>query len=126
MPPELNTIAHWAARVMEMGGIAIVVLGALLATFQFLRDAPGRKRFGDAYHRYRTHLGRSILLGLEFLVAADIIGTVAVDPTFRNLGVLGLVVLIRTFLSFSLEVEINGHWPWQASEKKGSPGREPL
>lgn len=126
MPPALDTVAHWAARVMEMGGIAIVVLGALLATVGFLRDAPGRKEFGDAYHRYRTHLGRSILLGLEFLVAADIIGTVAVEPTFRNLGVLGLVVLIRTFLSFSLEVEINGHWPWKASEEKGSPEREPL
>jgi uncharacterized membrane protein len=53
------------------------------------------------------------LLGLEFLVAGDIIGTVAVEPTFKSLGVLGLIVIIRTFLSFSLEVEINGRWPWQ-------------
>jgi uncharacterized membrane protein len=59
-------------------------------------------------------LGQAILLGLEFLVAADIIGTVAVDPTFRNVGILGAVVAIRTFLSFALEVEIQGRWPWQA------------
>jgi uncharacterized membrane protein len=64
--------------------------------------------FPSAHHRYWGDLGRAILLGLEFLVAADIIGTVAVDPTFRSLGVLGLIVLIRTFLSFALEVEIQG------------------
>jgi uncharacterized membrane protein len=61
-------------------------------------------------------LGQAILLGLEFLVAADIIGTVAVNPTFRNVGILGAVVAIRTFLSFALEVEIQGRWPWQAEK----------
>jgi uncharacterized membrane protein len=73
--------------------------------------------FPAAYRQYRGDLGRAILLGLEFLVAADIIGTVAVDPTFRSLGVLGLIVLIRTFLSFALEVEIQGRWPWQGRER---------
>ena len=68
-----------------------------------------------AYHRYRAELARGILLGLELLVAADIVGTVAVTPTFESLAVLGLIVLIRTFLSFSLEVEIEGRWPWQHS-----------
>jgi uncharacterized membrane protein len=70
--------------------------------------------FLNTYRRYRERLGQAILLGLEFLVAADIIGTVAVDPTFRNVGILGAVVAIRTFLSFALEVEIQGRWPWQA------------
>ncbi len=73
-----------------------------------------------AFHRYRANLGRGILLGLEHLVAADIIGTVAVTPSFENLAVLGLIVLIRTFLSFSLEVEIEGHWPWRRSEVEAS------
>ncbi|HKK07679.1 MAG TPA: DUF1622 domain-containing protein, partial [Gemmatimonadota bacterium] len=54
--------------------------------------------------------------GLEFLVAADIVGTVAIDPTFRNLGVLALIVLVRTALSFALEVEVNGHWPWRTTD----------
>lgn len=103
---------HLVVRAIEIGGIIIVVGGALLATVNFAR------RFRDggfevAYTSYRLNLGRSILLGLEFLVAADIIGTVAVQPTFENLGVLGLIVLIRTFLSFALEAEINGRWPWQ-------------
>ena len=62
---------------------------------------------------FRSNLGRSILLGLEFLVAADIINTVAVEPTIQSLIVLAGIVLIRTFLSFSLEVEIEGRWPWQ-------------
>jgi len=61
----------------------------------------------------RQRLGRAILLGLELLVAADIIRTVAVTPTFTSAGVLGIIVVIRTFLSFSLEVELEGRWPWQ-------------
>jgi uncharacterized membrane protein len=67
----------------------------------------------SVYRSYRQLLGRSILLGLELLVAADIIRTVAVTPTFESVGVLAIIVLIRTFLSFSLELEITGRWPWQ-------------
>ena len=65
--------------------------------------------------------GRAILLGLELLVAADIIGTVAITPSFESLGILALIVLIRTFLSFSLEVEIEGRWPWQKGRDPGEP-----
>jgi len=103
----------WIVRAIEAAGIAIIVLGGVVATALFLRRLSRTDGFSDSYHRYRENLGRAILLGLEFLVAADIIGTVAVAPTFRNLGVLGLIVLIRTFLSFSLELEVNGRWPWQ-------------
>lgn len=103
----------WIATAIEWVGIVIIVLGGVVATGLFLRRLSQTERFTDAYHRYRENLGRAILLGLEFLVAADIIGTVAVAPTFRNLGVLGLIVLIRTFLSFTLELEVNGRWPWQ-------------
>ena len=66
-----------------------------------------------AYVRYRHGIGRAILLGLELLVAADIIRTVAIDPTFESLGVLAVIVAIRTFLSFSLQLELEGRWPWQ-------------
>ena len=103
---------HLLVRAIEIGGIVIVVLGALLATIGFAARLR-RGGFERAYTSYRLNLGRSILLGLEFLVAADIIGTVAVEPTFESLGVLGLIVVIRTFLSFALEAEINGRGPWQ-------------
>ena len=98
-------------KAVDAGGVGIVVAGALLATVFALRMVM-RKEAG-AYESYRRLLGRSILLGLEFLVAADIIRTVAVTPTFRSVGVLAVIVLIRTFLSFSLELEITGRWPWQ-------------
>lgn len=70
-------------------------------------------RQGPVYTEFRRALGRSILLGLELLVAADIIRTVAITPTLESVAVLGGIVLIRTFLSFSLELEISGRWPWQ-------------
>jgi uncharacterized membrane protein len=101
--------------ILEVAGIAITLLGAVIASFTAARQAlaPGTGTM-SVYAAYRRQLSRGILLGLEFLVAADIIGTVAVEPTFRSVGVLGLIVLIRTFLSFTLEVEIAGHWPWKA------------
>ena len=66
-----------------------------------------------AFRSYRANLGRGILLGLEFLIAADVIGMVAIVPTFERLGILGLIIVIRTFLSFSLQIEIEGRWPWR-------------
>ncbi|MCP9488663.1 MAG: DUF1622 domain-containing protein [Solirubrobacteraceae bacterium MAG38_C4-C5] len=74
----------------------------------------------DAFGKYRQGIGRAILLGLEFLVAADIIRTVAVDPTFAGAGVLAIIVFIRTFLSFALELEISGRWPWQRDGRHDS------
>lgn len=116
----IASVVHWLTRVIEAVGLAVIVGGTLLATMSFLRRLARREGITDTYRRYRADLGRAILLGLEFLVAADIIGTVVVDPTFRNLGVLGLIVLIRTFLSFSLEVEISGRLPWQKDAASGS------
>ncbi len=107
--PALDLIT----RVIEVGGIAIIVLGILGASvaviWQVLRGRSG----SEAFSLYRSNLGRAILLGLEFLVAADIINTVAIEPTLQSLLILGGIVLIRTFLSFSLEVEIEGRWPWE-------------
>jgi len=114
---------HVLVRAIEIGGIAVIVLGGLLATTLFVRRLAAHRGFDAAFQEYRLNLGRAILLGLEFLVAADIIGTVAVEPTFANLGVLALIVAIRTFLSFSLEVEINGRWPW-AEERARAPSLE--
>lgn len=79
--------------------------------------------FQDAYHELRADLGRAILLGLELLVIADIIGTVAIEPNFENLGVLAMIVAIRTFLSFALELEVSGHWPWDRGSAPGRPQR---
>ena len=119
-------LMHWIATAIEVVGVAVIVLAALLSTFVLLRDGVNN-RWEGSFRAYRANLGRGILLGLEFLVAADIIGTVAVTPTFRSLGVLGLIVLIRTFLSFSLEVEIEGEWPWRRREsERAHPGGERL
>lgn len=105
----------------EICGIAVIILGALILVCRFameiLRGAPA----SGAYHLLRRNLGRVILLGLEFLVAADIINTVSVRPSFQDLGILGLLVVIRTFLSFALEIEINGRLPWKMGSD-ASPG----
>ena len=99
-------------------GVAVIALGGILSSGRFLlalRAAP------DPYRQLRQDLGRAILLGLEFLVAADIIRTVAVAPTMDNALVLGVIVLIRTFLSMAMEVELEGQWPWQrARRERGS------
>jgi uncharacterized membrane protein len=109
------------ARGVEVVGIATLVLGLVLALVQAARALIAGQVAEEAYRVVRTVFGRSILLGLEFLVAADIIRTVAVDPSLENVGVLGLIVLIRTFLSFSLEVEIDGTWPWRRAVISQAP-----
>lgn len=106
-------------RLVEWTGIAIIVAGSFGSLAVFAVRA-FRQGFGERiYEEFRSTLGRSILLGLEFLVAADIVGTVAIEPTLGSLAVLAGIVLIRTFLSFSLEVEIEGRWPWQQRSRSG-------
>lgn len=105
-------MAEMAATALEMVAIAVICAGIVYATAR----ATPRLRTGpeaDLYKQYRQSLARAILLGLEILVAADIIGTVAVAPTWSNVGVLAVIVVIRTVLSWSLEVEIEGTWPWR-------------
>jgi uncharacterized membrane protein len=101
------------ARGVEVIGILTLVLGLVAALGRAGLTLLSRQGAEEGYRIVRTVFGRSILLGLEFLVAADIIRTVAVQPSLQNVAVLGLIVLIRTFLSFSLEVEIDGRWPWR-------------
>lgn len=114
MEELLSAALHWTTRGIEVAGTLVIVIGILGAGYAFLRDlAVGRPR-REAFRACRSALGMAILLGLELLVAADIISTVAIEPTLSSLAVLAGIVLIRTFLSFSLEVEIDGRWPWQA------------
>lgn len=96
---------------IDAAGVLIIVVGAILSTFHFLFHR--QEGAAGAYKRYRQGLGRAILLGLEFLVAGDIIRTVVVSPTLENVIILGLIVLIRTFLSMALQLEVEGRWPWQ-------------
>ncbi len=111
---------NWVSLLVEVGGVTIILLAVIITSVVFLLHVSRGITTPEPYQQYRKNLGRGILLGLEFLVAGDIIGTVAVDPTFANLGVLGLIVVIRTFLSWSLEVEIHGRWPW---EGEATPAR---
>lgn len=97
--------------VVDVTGVLAIVVGAVIAGLVAVRGLARREE--GVYRRFRRQLGRSILLGLELLVAADIIKTVAVQPTFENVAVLGMIVVIRTFLSWSLELEMSGRWPWQ-------------
>jgi uncharacterized membrane protein len=110
----VRTIIEWAALCIEVLGATVIVAGVLRVVitrgavrYLYQLDKPG------AYESYKHQLGRSLLLGLEFLVAGDVVRTVALDPTLTNVAVLGLLVLIRTFLGWSLAVEIEGRWPWQ-------------
>ena len=102
------------AQLIDLAGVAVIVVGLLVATALYATRAV-RRAAAEAYRGYRQQVGRAILLGLEFLVAADIIRTVAVAPTFRGVGVLAVIVAVRTFLSFTLELELEGRWPWQRS-----------
>lgn len=100
-------------KTVDAAGVAAIVVGALVAAMFALDPRRRHGPEGDVYTAFRRRLGRAILLGLELLVAADIIRTVAISPSYDSVGLLALVVLIRTFLSWSLELEISGRWPWQ-------------
>jgi len=108
-------------KVIDGVGVAIIAVGAVVAG----GVAVGRlvRRSPDTYRFFRETLGRTILLGLEFLVAADIIRTVAVTPNAQSVAVLAGIVAIRTFLSFSLELEITGRWPWQKKPRESPSAR---
>jgi len=107
----LKQFSEWAAAAVEFSTVVLLCVALVYATFGFVirvgRSEPG------AYLRYRKNLGKTLILSLEFLVAADIIRTVAMDQTLGNVTILGILVLIRTFLSWSLAVEIEGRLPWK-------------
>ncbi len=121
-------VMEYVSRGFEAVGVVVLIVGFLSGVVRSLH-AYLTGRAGSSYTILRRYFGRSILLGLEILVAADLIRTVAVDPTWENVLVLGLIVLIRTFLSFSLEVEMDGVWPWRrwqlGREKPAADDLEP-
>ena len=124
MPPReaaaegmLNWVAY-AATGIEVLAVAIVVLVIIFATVTYAMKIMMRQADMATYTEFRNRIGRALLLGLEILVAADIIRTVVLEPTLNNVVVLGLLVLIRTFLSWSLVLEIEERWPWQPSHSR--------
>src|SRR5262249_2326046 len=106
-----NDVIDKIGMTIDAAGVVVIVIGAAIA---FVVSAVRLSRHErDVYRRFRQQLGQTILLGLELLVAGDIVRTVAASPTLTSVAILAAIVLIRTFLSFSLEVEITGRWPWQ-------------
>ena len=109
---SFTQVMDYVSRGFEVVGVIVLIIGFLSGVVRAVH-AYFTGHAEASYDVMRRYFGRSILLGLEILVAADLIRTVAVDPTWQNVVVLGLIVLIRTFLSFSLEVEMDGVWPWR-------------
>lgn len=119
---RLTHLMEPVATALEIFGVVVIVAGVALATVLFLwslRERPLTR----AYESYRANLGRGILLGLELLVGADIIATVTAPLTWESVGLLGLIVVIRTFLSLSLETEIEGRWPWHRRDRDAEEQR---
>lgn len=107
---ELVRVMYFIALVFEIAGVAVIVGGFVLAVFTAV--SPARRSGSSAYDAMRRIFGKSLLLGLEVLVAADLIRTISVAPTIENLLAFGLLVFIRSFLSWSLDLELEGVWPW--------------
>ena len=105
---------EWSALGIEVLAVVIIVGTISFGSLRFLLHLS--KRVADPYRQYKELFGRSLLLSLEFLVAADVIRTVLLDLTPKGIGMLGALVVIRTFLSWSVEVEIKGRWPWRSAE----------
>ena len=102
------------ADAIEAIAVILIVGYIVAATVKWLLMALGRREFTlEHYAGFRAALGRAMLLGLEILIAADVVRTAALDPSLRNIAALGVLVIVRTFLSWSIVLEIEGRWPWQ-------------
>ena len=127
-PEAISRAIGWIAIGIEVIGVGIIAVGLFAATVGMAYRLYRGDGITKIYQEYRRIVGRVILLGLEYLVAADIVATVTVSPTFANLGLLAVIILVRTFLSFAIEIEINERWPWQtarvqeAAERKTGTG----
>jgi len=113
---SLIEIIRYVSDLMDALGVAVVSLGVLWGLLGFLRNAANRS-IDDSYKAFRDQIIRALLLGLEILVASDIIRTVAISPTLMSVAILGAIITIRCFLSWSLTLEMSGRWPWQTTEK---------
>lgn len=119
---EFRELVRISGYALAAAGVLVILIGSLLGTSRFVLTF-GRLPFDDAYKDLRRNIGRSILLGLEFLIAGDIIGTVVVDATLMNIAVLALIILVRTFLGITLHLEVEGRWPWQERAGGGRDDR---
>jgi uncharacterized membrane protein len=121
----IRAVIEWAALGIEVLAVAIIVASVIMVVFShgtvrflFHLDTPG------AYETYKHQLAKPLLLALDFLVAGDVVRTIALEPTLNNVAVLGLLVVIRTFLSWSITVELEGRWPWRGKSQAESQHRE--
>ena len=121
----IRAVIEWAALGIEVLAVAIIVASVIRVAvsrgtvrFLFHLDTPG------AFETYKHQLAKPLLLALDFLVAGDVVRTIALEPTLNNVAVLGLLVVIRTFLSWSITVELEGHWPWRGKSQSESQNRE--
>ena len=115
---QTHAFVDQLAKLLELVGVAIILGGIIIASYSFFRNLNRTSDWPTAYQTFRANIGRGILLGLELLVGADIISTITAPLTAQSVGLLAGIVVIRTFLSFSLETEIEGCWPWQRAVKK--------
>lgn len=117
----MDSFVDVTSVALEIAGISAIAFGALISTLLALGQYIRHKSAHSIYRGLRRQLSRGILLGLEFLIAADIIRTVAIEPSFRSLGLLSIIVVVRTFLSFTLQLEISGKWPWEHKTEANAP-----
>ncbi len=116
---QLREFVELAGNGAEIAGVLLIIGGLVTASARYV--LPAKREGAPRYQRYRQDLGRAILLGLEVLVAADIVRTVAFTPTMDSVIVLAMIVTIRTFLSWSLALELEGRWPWQRAVERLEP-----
>lgn len=110
----IHTWIEWTSQGVEVFAVLVIVVAVTYGAGRYLVHFSRRR--GDSYERYKIQLSKALLVGLELLVAADIIETVLLKPTLQEIAVLGLLIMIRTFLSWSLVVEMEGRWPWQGRD----------
>ena len=118
-----NGALDWIVRLLEIAGVAVIVAGSVLASINYVRRRVGGQSAEDDFRAFRSSMGRAVLTGLEFLVAADIVRTITTELSLQSLLSLGGLILIRILLSLALEVEIEGTWPWRRREiERGDAG----
>lgn len=122
---EIRGVVDVVGVAVDAVGVGVIVIAIGIAGVAFARGLTRDEPIGSSYRQLRQSIGRGVLLGLELLVAGDIIRTVAIAPTFTSVGLLAMIVVIRTFLSFSLEVELTGRWPWQSRSEGPAGGADP-
>lgn len=113
---NLKEIIGITGYVIESTGVLVIIVGFIASTLLFLKSFRGKTDNTPPYMDYRRNLGKTIILGLEFLIAGDIIRTVVVADTLTNVSVLALIILIRTFLVFTLHLEVENRWPWKPAK----------